>query len=51
MVTSLSTALMWTICLVGEVVFWLQGRAASWLMVLMPLSILVIREWYYLFKY
>ena len=50
MVSSLCTALMWTVCLVCEVALWLQGEAASWFMVLMPLSILVVREWYYLFK-
>lgn len=51
MVSSLCAALLWTICLIGEATLWLHGETASWFMVLMPLSILVIREWYYLFKY
>ena len=47
MLANIITAIFWTCVFVGQLVNWITGLDPNWFMVLAPLSILAIREWYY----
>ena len=47
MLANIITAIFWTFVFVGQLVNWITGLDPNWFMVLAPLSILAIREWYY----
>lgn len=42
---SLALAIMWTVCLLVDIVSALTGDAPSWTLVFCPLSILVLDRW------
>lgn len=46
MLVNITTAILWTVVFLGQLVNCIKGLDPNWFMVLAPLSILVVREWY-----